>query len=518
MNDIAYQRLLFLYEVTRELTANLDIPELLTRLLDMAINYSNAIRGSIIITNENGKPIHAVVYYNNKVNIEDPRRIGQFLDKGLAGWVYQNREAVLIFNTNEDERWVKNPKFPQPSMSSISLPLIMGDNILGVMTITHPQQDAFNEGHLELMQALTGQASAAVMNARLFDESKNQARLFKDLFEDSLTPVFITDWDGKIIQANLQAEKITGLKNQTLETLKISDFHEISDELGDGFSEVKKGDSILYQSNLTDSNQKKYHVEVAVRQVLISEKEQIQWVMLDVSEQKEMELLKEDLLHMIIHDMRSPIANVVSSMDLVRTFPEISENETLLSIIEIAVRSTGRVQRLADSLLDMARMEAGKQIGLFENIQLKELVEEVIKLLEPLIKKYDQSVELNFQNEQLAAHIDEEMIKRVIINLLENAMKFSPQDSVIQVGFAKIGGEAVLWVEDDGPGIDAEMSEVIFYKFVQGDKATYKGRKGMGIGLSYVKLAVENHGGRVWVESDGEKGSKFIFSMPLSDL
>jgi nitrate/nitrite-specific signal transduction histidine kinase len=81
MKDIAYQKLLFLYEVTRELTANLEIPELLTRLLDMAINYSNAIRGSIIITNEKGDPIHAVVYYDNKVNIEDPKQMGSFLDK-----------------------------------------------------------------------------------------------------------------------------------------------------------------------------------------------------------------------------------------------------------------------------------------------------------------------------------------------------------------------------------------------------------------------------------------------------
>jgi len=518
MNDIAYQKLLFLYEVTRELTANLEIPELLTRLLDMAINYSNAIRGSIIITNETGNPIHAVVYYDNKVNIEDPKQMGNFLDKGLAGWVYQNCEAALISNTDEDERWVQNPNYPQSSMSSISLPLMMGSEILGVMTITHPQQNAFTEEHLDLMQALTGQASVAVMNERLFEESKKRTQHFRDLFEDSLTPVFITDWEGRVIRANKQAEKMTGYSQQMLETMNIRDFHEISDKLGADLSNVIKGNSVMYQSSLTDSKENQYHVEAAVRRVLISDREQIQWVMLDVTEQKKMELLKEDLLQMIIHDMRSPIANMVSSMALVRTFPEISENDTLMSIIEMADRSTGRVQRLADSLLDMARMEAGEQIGFFEQIQLKELVNEVIQLLEPIIAKYDQRVEFEIQDEELAVYIDEEMIKRVVINLMENAMKFSPQDSVIKVGFAKIDGEGRLWIEDHGPGIDAEMREVIFDKFIQGDKIDYKGRKGMGIGLSYVKLAVENHGGKVWVESDGEKGSKFIFSMPLSAL
>ncbi len=518
MNDIAYSRLFFLYEVTRELTSNLEISDLLIRLLDLAINYSNAIRGSIIITNESGTPIHAFVYYNNKANVEDPRRIGKFLDKGLAGWVYKNREYALISNTNEDERWIKNPKYPQPSMSSISLPLMMGDEILGVMTITHPEEDAFTGEHLDLMQALTGQASVAVMNARLFDESKRQTRLFRDLFEDALTPVFITNWDGQVIQANKQAEKITGYSQSKLHKLNIRDFHEVSDKLGENLGEVKKGGSILYLSSLTDSDENKYHVEVAVRRVLISESAQIQWVMLDVTEQKEMELLKEDLLHMIIHDMRSPIANIVSSMDLVKTFSEVSENETLLSIIEIANRSTGRVKRLADSLLDMARMEAGKQIGVFQQIPLKALVEESIDLLEPIIDKYKQKVELEIQNGSLSVYIDEEMIRRVIINLLENAMKFSPQDSVIKVGYKKIGEEAHFWVEDNGPGIDSETSKVIFEKFIQGDQETFKGRKGMGIGLSYVKLAVENHGGKVWVESDGEKGSKFIFSMPVSDL
>jgi PAS domain S-box-containing protein len=516
MNDIAYQKLLFLYEVTRELTANLEIPELLTRLLDMAINYSNAIRGSIIITNEKGSPIHAVVYYDKKVNIEDPKRMGNFLDEGLAGWVYQKREAALISNTDEDERWVNNPDFPESSMSSISLPLMMGNEILGVMTITHPQQNAFTEEHLDLMQALTGQASVAVMNARLFEESEKRAQLFRDLFEDSLTPVFITDWEGRVIRANRQAEKITGFSQHKLAAMNIGDFHEISEKLGVDLSAVIEGNPVMYQSSLTDSNKNVYHVEVAVRRVLISGKEQIQWVMLDVTEQKKTEILKEDLLQMIIHDIRSPIANLVSSMGLMQSFPEISENEILMSIVEIADRSTGRVQRLADSLLDMARMEAGKQIGLFEDILMKELVDDVIKLLEPIIAKYDQSVELDIQDEELRVFIDEEMIKRVVINLIENAMKFSPQDSVIRVGFEKVEGDARIWVEDDGPGIDAEMREVIFDKFIQGDKKTNKGRKGMGIGLSYVKLAVENHGGKVWVESDGEKGSKFIFSIPLS--
>ena len=517
MNDIAYQRLSFLYEVTRELTSNLDIPQLLTRLLELAINYSNAIRGSIIITNEAGTPIHAVVYYNGQANIEDPRRIGKFLNKGLAGWVYQNREYALIANTNEDERWVKNPNFPQPSMSSISLPLILGEDILGVMTITHPQADAFSGEHLELMQALTGQAAVSVMNARLFDSIQRQARLFKDLFSDALTPVFITDWEGKIIQANKQAEKITGHSHDKLKTLHIRDFHEVSPSLGKSFSEVKTGGMMQYQSTLKDVKGDKYHVEVAVRRILISDIAQIQWVMLDVTEQKDMELLKEDLLHMIIHDMRSPIANVVSSMDLVTTFPEVSGNDTLMSIIEIAHRSTGRVQRLADSLLDMARIEAGKQIGVFQYKPIQKLINEVIDLHQPIIDKYEQTVERDFQNDSLTVFIDEEMIKRVIINLMENAMKYSPQNSVIKIGFKEIKGKVLVWIEDEGPGIDKDMAEVIFEKFIQGNQATYKGRKGMGIGLSYVRLAVENHGGRVWVESDGVQGSKFVFSLPLSE-
>jgi signal transduction histidine kinase len=107
---------------------------------------------------------------------------------------------------------------------------------------------------------------------------------------------------------------------------------------------------------------------------------------------------------------------------------------------------------------------------------------------------------------------DTEMIRRVLINLVENASKFSPLDGALEIGAQAESGQVRVWVQDSGPGISPEYQEVIFEKFRQ--LKNQPQLKGFGIGLAFCRLAVQAHGGKIWVESQPDQGSRFIFTLP----
>jgi signal transduction histidine kinase len=110
--------------------------------------------------------------------------------------------------------------------------------------------------------------------------------------------------------------------------------------------------------------------------------------------------------------------------------------------------------------------------------------------------------------------VDADMIRRVVINLLENAVKFSPTDSDVQVGARRLEGQVEVWVQDHGPGIPPENRERIFNKFTRLQGANTP--KGLGLGLAFCRLAVQAHGGKIWVESQPEQGSRFVLTLPVT--
>jgi two-component system, NtrC family, sensor histidine kinase KinB len=212
--------------------------------------------------------------------------------------------------------------------------------------------------------------------------------------------------------------------------------------------------------------------------------------------------------------LRSPLSNVVSSLDVL--ISNLSDEEYLMqkSLLEIARRSTERIQRLTDSLLDVNRLEAGQAVGERLQIDPNILVEYALDVIQPYVTSRGINIE-KLTAEGLPKIIgDTDMLRRVLTNLLENAIKFSPSEGKIQLGTRLDGGWVQFWVKDEGAGIDPGDHERIFDKF---SRFNVKGApKGLGLGLAYCRLAVQAHGGRIWVESEPGKGSCFKFILPAA--
>ncbi len=190
-------------------------------------------------------------------------------------------------------------------------------------------------------------------------------------------------------------------------------------------------------------------------------------------------------------------------------------DDTVHSLLTIATRSTDRIQRLTNSLLDINRLEAGQSIGNRQPLNTAELVREVADTVLPNVDNKDLTLTWEVTPEIPEVFADADMLRRVLINLLENAIKFTPAEGKIHISARRDGDFVEICVSDTGPGIPPADQERIFQKFTR--LVSKDGPRGLGLGLAYCRLAVLGHGGEIWVESHPGKGSEFKFTMPIAN-
>ncbi|WP_437730148.1 hybrid sensor histidine kinase/response regulator [Sorangium sp. So ce1335] len=223
-----------------------------------------------------------------------------------------------------------------------------------------------------------------------------------------------------------------------------------------------------------------------------------------------LQLQKEQLTAFVVHDLKNP----VSSMDLHaqyllrdRALPEAARDSA--RHIRAEARS---LLRLIYNLLDISKSEEGRLAPERARVDLRALVLEVFAALE--LRASSRSLSLREAVEAPAVRADPDLLRRTIENLLENAISHAPVGSAVVVGAVKDGGEVELRVADSGPGVPAEMRARVFDRFVQlGGEAADLHRGGRGLGLAFCKMAVEAHGGRIWVE-DNAPGAIFCVRLP----
>jgi signal transduction histidine kinase len=195
------------------------------------------------------------------------------------------------------------------------------------------------------------------------------------------------------------------------------------------------------------------------------------------------------------------------------------ENDAAISsLFNIAVRSVERIQRLTNSLLDINRLEAGQPVINDQLAQPQTLIREAADAVSPIAQTKKQSLTIHVPEDLQPVMVDAEMIRRVIINLIENAVKFSPPEGAITVNAVQEGEFIRICVDDTGPGIPEVSRDKIFNKFARLQDG--RGPKGLGLGLAYCRLAVEGHKGNIWVvDAPGENGgASFNFTIPIADL
>ena len=227
---------------------------------------------------------------------------------------------------------------------------------------------------------------------------------------------------------------------------------------------------------------------------------------------RRLEEMRDNLVHMIVHDLRSPLMGISGFLDLALELEKETLTEDGLDYLQTAKRSTTAVTDMVNAVLDVSKMEAGEMKLHLAECDLVHIAADLISGMQSL--KEAREIVLEAPPQPVTVVADGDLLLRVIQNLLGNALKFTPSDGWIRLGIEP--DEKGVWVKvrDNGPGIPAEYRERIFEKFGQVEARANRQKFSTGLGLTFCKLAVEAHGGSIGVDSEVGKGSMFWFVLP----
>ena len=511
------ETLKLLYELSSKLACALDLQTTLEQVITLTTKYIGSNRGSLVVLDVDQKPIEAVLIFEDRIQFNNAVQFRDVVRNGLIGWVVEHREPVLISDTSKDERWLKRLDDDQDhtgAKSAMCIPLSARGQLVGILTIVHSGIKAFSSDQFTFLKIVGGQAGVAIHNALLYDSQESLYRQYYELFEDNIAPILISDHDGKINKANRAAYNLVSWMGNKLVGTSIFNLHSAPlQKLGSNFEKLYSGETISYESSLVVSDDGFLPVKFSVRMQSRDVEGNIQWMIEDISSQKQFEKMRHDLLSMVYHDIRSPLSNVISSLELMRMVLPVDSDPAIEEVFSVISRSSTRIQRLVSNLLDIDRLEMGQDIVDARMVNLNLLIDVVTEDIMPLIESRKQHYTLKLNEGIHELWADEDMLRRVLTNLLENASKYTPSNGNVNLIIQETKDDMLRFtIVDNGPGIPEKLLPTIFEKFTHVNSESVP--KGIGLGLAFCRLAVEAHDGHIWVESEENQGTRFIFELP----
>ena len=238
------------------------------------------------------------------------------------------------------------------------------------------------------------------------------------------------------------------------------------------------------------------------------------WLVLeDVSELRRLQRMRAEFIDNLSHELRTPLTTIsllaeTAARDAESASPRLRDR---ISKIEI---ETGHLTQMVNELLDLSRIESGTVQLMLDDVDLVRLARNTAERLRLFAERQGLTIDLDVPDRVSPVRGDEDRLGQVLVNLLHNAVKFSPDGGRIVVGVREDPGEVRVWVRDPGIGVPYADLARIFERFYKVDRARVRGRGGTGLGLSICRHVVESHGGRIWAESEDGSGSTFILVLP----
>ncbi|MBD2205884.1 response regulator [Calothrix sp. FACHB-1219] len=236
-------------------------------------------------------------------------------------------------------------------------------------------------------------------------------------------------------------------------------------------------------------------------------------ILRDITERKQIERMKDEFVSVVSHELRTPLTSIHGSLGMLTSglLPPTSEQGKRL--LQIATDSTDRLVRLINDILDIERIESGRVKMEREVCNIADLIESAVNIMQPLAERA--GVKLSISSLSLELWIDPDRIVQTLTNLLSNAIKFSPPGATVWLVATQEENEVMFTVKDTGRGIPEDKLDSIFERFQQVDSSDSRNHDGTGLGLAICQSIVQQHGGKIWVESTLEQGSTFYFAIPI---
>ncbi len=459
---------------------------------------------------------------------------------GLTEYVLRTRTPLLIDGEVAPvAKRLGAEEVGTPAVCWLGVPLLSGEEVLGVITVqSHSTPGAYDISHLEVLETIAAQAALAIQNARLYartDQALNRrVQELGSILRTTREGILLWDPAWRALAANAALAKLTGIPQSEWLGQQLADSGpqkgvSLLSYLGYSTGALQAACEALAQENAVAQREilvlpasETVHVERTLSPVRDDTGSVSGWLLTlrDVTEEVELGRLRDQMGRMLVHDLRSPLVVIKGGLDMLDLIRRDEDPEDFDKLLSLTQRTTEQTLHMVNDLLDISRLESGQQVLHQEPAVLEDLLQSVVAPFDLLTDSAELTLDLDLEPDLPLVLVDLHLMRRTLSNLVDNAIKFTPEGGRVQV-WARTDGEqapgaVLVGVTDSGPGIPSDRQERLFDTY-QGGNSTMGRRPGSGIGLAFCKLAVEAHGGRIRVDSEPGQGSTFLLTMPIVD-
>lgn len=451
--------------------------------------------------------------------------------------VSENPALETCLRQGQPQQWTLQDAPSEPDQTYLStfhqagsilvVPIIVGDQTLGLIEAFNEHERLFDENAIRTAQTIASQAAIALENTELFRRISESHNRLTAVLNSTREGMLLVDPLGKIVLANDQIETLTGLtvdqivgRNLSEEGLEFTEsIGYRPGELANFISDLRSGQVLLGKTFTYDSPRPPRRTfQRSDAPVRDARGQLIGWliVLRDITEERELDETREQLTEMIVHDLRSPLTAILGSLKLLDDTNNGDSSSPIVSqALSVSKRSVQQMLDLVNSLLDIAKLESGELELSLQPVCLKELCQQTVNLYVHEANEFGIILDCSTSAKLSKINADEEKLRRVIGNLLDNALKFTPAGGRVDVRAEGTDDGVLIHVVDTGPGVPSEFRDRIFERFGQVPGLPGR-RRGTGLGLAFSRLAVNAHGGRIWVEDSPEGGNIISIFLPNS--
>jgi two-component system phosphate regulon sensor histidine kinase PhoR len=493
------EQLHLLNRITDELNSDLDLDNMLQRVLDLTVKHLGAAEGSILLFDEQKRVTDHILMRRDLTESGQNQVLGRVLSEGFAGWVVAHKEGDIIHDTHEDPRWITFPDQPYDHRSAIAYPLRRRERVLGVLTLVHPDPRFFRSEHLSLLMAIAGQSAIALENAQLFKQTEAERARLWAILNSTQDAVIATNPADRLLLLNPAAKAAFDIQDdewtnrplvEVIQNQALVDLWTPSPPM---VGEIPLKDGRTLWASVTEVPN--------VGRVA---------VLRDISQFKDLDKAKSEIITTFTHDLGAPLAVVKGYVQLVKMDGPVNEQQ--LHDLGGIIQAADQMKAIVEDLLELGQIEAVEDLCT-ETLLLGDFVEGTVTSFRALAEV--NSIELDMEpcNQQLMVEGNPSLLARALDNLVENAIKYTSSGGRVTVKTRCQQREVVVSVTDNGPGISEQDLPRVFEKFFRARE--HQDHTGTGLGLAIVKSIIERHHGRVWAESQANQGSTFSVAFPL---
>lgn len=533
-------RVKILLRITTELSASLDQDRVLNQALSLVNEVVNATQGVILLINqENGELLFRAALGDTALKIS-PKGTpsGLMQNEGLAGWMIENRSAVIVHDTRQDPRWIDLPN-SQKYRSVLGVPLITNEEAIGVLMLFHTEVNAFTMQQLDLVEAAAIQVANAINNASLYHLIFNQADQLgsmlrseriqranlQAILESIADGVIVANNSSQIELINVPAGHILGIPREQLAGKSINELIGLFSSFERSWLEAiddwsRNADRIEPGTFLADQLTIEDRVLSVHLSPVLSDKQFFGTVSIfrDITKEVEVDRLKSEFVSTVSHELRTPMTSIKGYADLMLMGAAGEMSEGQRRYLQVIKNNADRLHMLVNDLLNISRIETGRTTLDLRPLNVPQIIKQVVEgHLNGRIQHESKQLHVNtkISPDLPLVNADKARVTQILTNLLDNAFNYTPEPGEIWVHADTNGNFVYITIEDTGIGIAKENLPKIFDRFYRAEDEAVQKVPGTGLGLAIVQSLIEMHGGHLIVDSELGHGSRFTFNLPV---